>query len=63
MPIVEMVYLQMYFTGLNSSKGDHLTYMHYFGYQVAYESPTHCYTIIQLSMLILNNHGNFHIHK
>ena len=63
MPIGEMVYVQMYFTGLNSSKGDPLTYMHYFGYQVAYESPTRCYIIIQLSMLTLNNRRNFHIHE
>ena len=61
-----------YFTGLNSSKGDYLTYMHYFGYLVAYESPPCYYTIIQLSMLmhkenfslpIVNNRGNFHIHE
>ena len=46
MPIGEMVDLSV--SGLNSSKGDHLTYMHYFGYLVAYESSLCCCTIIQL---------------
>ena len=70
MPIGEMVYL--FHRVDDSSKGDYLTYMHYFGYLVAYESPPCCYTIIQLSMLMhkenfslpnLNNRSNFHIHE
>ena len=38
MPIGEIVDF-FNFTGLNSSNGDHLTHMQYFGYLVAYRVP------------------------